>query len=163
MVRYIDDMRQIIQETSRVLTDGGQAVYVVGENTVHDTFIRNSLIVEDLANNAGLRCAARRSRELPANYRYNAPSIGACHSSQRADALRSGTHAGEDVVDPAPNPRQMHPRSAPDTWPDQHTRSINSSQTAQCHGTQRRAAEPSRILAARYWWWPVPDPARRMS
>ena len=73
LVRYIDDMRQVVCETARVLTDNGQAVYVVGENTVHGTFICNSLIVEELANNAGLRCTARRSRELPANRRYLPP------------------------------------------------------------------------------------------
>ena len=73
LTRYIDDMRRIVRETARVLASDGRAVYVVGENTVHGMFIRNSLIVEELANDAGLRCTDRHSRELPANFRYLPP------------------------------------------------------------------------------------------
>lgn len=73
LVRYIDDMWLAVGETARVLTEGGKAVYVVGENTVRGTFIPNSLIVEKLANRVGLRCIARRSRDLPANRRYLPP------------------------------------------------------------------------------------------
>ena len=81
LARYIHDMRQIMCETARVLKDGGQAVYVVGENTIGGTFIRNSLIVRELADDAGLRCTGSRSRELPANRRYLPPP------SARATAL----------------------------------------------------------------------------
>ena len=73
LVRYIDDMWRAVGETARVLTEGGKAVYVVGENTVRGTFIPNSLIVEEIANRVGLRCIARRSRDLPANRRYLPP------------------------------------------------------------------------------------------
>src|SRR5207247_986787 len=34
LARYIDDMRRAIGEVARVLTPGGKAVYVVGENTI---------------------------------------------------------------------------------------------------------------------------------
>ena len=71
--RYVDDMRQVISETARVLVGGGQAVYVVGENTIRDTFIRNSTILRDLADGVGLRHVSSRSRELPANRRYLPP------------------------------------------------------------------------------------------
>ncbi len=73
LTRYVDDMRQVVRETARVLTDGGQAVYVIGENTVRGTFIPNSRIIEELANDAGLRRVNYRSRELPANRRYLPP------------------------------------------------------------------------------------------
>ena len=73
LIRYIDDMRCAIRETSRVLVDGGQAVYVIGENTIHGTLIRNSLIVKELANDVGLRCTASHLRELPASRRYLPP------------------------------------------------------------------------------------------
>ena len=73
LVRYINDMRQVIEETSRVLVNEGKAVYVVGNNTVRGTFIRNSLIVEELAGMAGLECIDRHCRELPANRRYLPP------------------------------------------------------------------------------------------
>lgn len=73
LVRYVDDMQQAVRETARVLVGGGQAVYVIGENTVRGTFIPNSRIVEELANDTGLQCVNRRSRELPANRRYLPP------------------------------------------------------------------------------------------
>ena len=75
LVRYINDMRQVIEETSRVLVNEGKAVYVVGNNTVRGTFIRNSLIVEELAGMAGLECIDRHCRELPANRRYLPPPL----------------------------------------------------------------------------------------
>ena len=75
LTRYIHDMRRVIGEAARVLADGGQAVYVVGENTIRGTFIRNSLIVEAIADSAGLRRTARRSRKLPANRRYLPPPL----------------------------------------------------------------------------------------
>ena len=73
LARYIYDLQRVVGETSRVLGDNGTAVYVVGENTVRGTFIRNAMIVEAVASNAGLRCTARRSRELPENRRYLPP------------------------------------------------------------------------------------------
>ena len=81
LARYIDDMRQVIGETARVLVDGGQAVYVIGENTVRGTFIRNSLIIESLASGAGLHCISSHQRDLPANRRYLPPP------SARTEAL----------------------------------------------------------------------------
>ena len=81
LMRYIDDMRRVVGETARVLADDGQAVYVVGENTVRGTFIPNSLIVEAVGKTAGLRCTARRSRELPANRRYLPPPSAQSNSS----------------------------------------------------------------------------------
>ena len=73
LTRYVDDMRQVVSETARVLVNGGRAVYVIGENTVYGTFIRNSRIMEELANDVGLRHVGRHSRELPANRRYLPP------------------------------------------------------------------------------------------
>ncbi len=73
LTRYINDMQRSINEISRVLTNDGKAVYVVGENTIHGTFIPNADIMEATARIAGLRCIARRSRELPANRRYLPP------------------------------------------------------------------------------------------
>ncbi len=81
LVRYINDMQRAVRETSRVLIGDGKAVYVVGENTVRGTFIRNALIVEAVASAAGLICIARRSRELAANRRYLPPPS---HQSETA-------------------------------------------------------------------------------
>lgn len=66
-------MRGAIAEAARVLSPGGKAVYVVGENTVRGTFIPNAKIVSAVAELSGLRVDGRRSRELPANRRYLPP------------------------------------------------------------------------------------------
>jgi hypothetical protein len=73
LARYIDDMRDSVKEAGRVLIDGGKAVYVVGENTVRGTYIRNSTMVCALAELAGLQLESRRTRKLPANRRYMPP------------------------------------------------------------------------------------------
>ena len=73
LARYVYDMRQVVSETARVLEDGGRAVYVIGENMMRGTFICNSRIVEEMANDVGLRRVDRHSRELPANRRYLPP------------------------------------------------------------------------------------------
>jgi DNA modification methylase len=73
LARYIDDMRCALGEVARVLAPRGRAVYVVGENTIRGTYIRNSLIVSAVAELSGLRLVDRRSRTLPANRRYLPP------------------------------------------------------------------------------------------
>ena len=77
LARYIGDMRLAIYEVARVLAPGGRAVYVVGENTIRGTYVRNSLIVSGLAELSGLTLQDRRIRTLPANRRYlPPPSVG---------------------------------------------------------------------------------------
>src|SRR5439155_6587722 len=71
--RYIDDMRHAVREVARVLSPGGKAAYVVGENTIQGTYIRNSKIISALAQLSGLKLYARRARTLPANRRYLPP------------------------------------------------------------------------------------------
>lgn len=71
--RYVDDMRVALREVGRVLKVGGKAIYVVGENTVRGTYIRNSSLVCEVANLAGLELESRRTRALPANRRYMPP------------------------------------------------------------------------------------------
>lgn len=71
--RYINDMRCGLREVARVLTPGGKAVYVIGENTIRGTYIRNSAIVTTLAELTGLKFRKRRTRNIPANRRYLPP------------------------------------------------------------------------------------------
>jgi DNA modification methylase len=71
--KYIDDMRGSIFEVARVLSAGGKAVFVVGENTVRGTYIRTAVIVTELAKLAGLLPIRRRVRGIPANRRYMPP------------------------------------------------------------------------------------------
>lgn len=73
LARYIDDMRRSLSEVARVLVPGGRAFYVVGENTIRGTYIRNSKIIEAVAGNAGLKLTDSRTRALPGNRRYLPP------------------------------------------------------------------------------------------
>jgi len=73
LVRYVEDMWRALREVARVLVPGGKAVYVVGENTVRGTYIRNSVIVEEVAQLCGLELEERCVRRLPANRRYLPP------------------------------------------------------------------------------------------
>ncbi len=88
LARYIDDMRRSVCEVSRILTDEGLAVYVVGENTVRGTFIRNATILEAVARAAGLRCTKRHSRDLPANRRYLPPPSKQSNTATLSNRLR---------------------------------------------------------------------------
>ena len=92
LARYIHDMQRAVGETSRVLAGDGRAVYVVGENTVRGTFIRNAMIVEAVASAVGLRCTARRYRELPANRRYLPPP------SKQSEAATLGNRLRREVI-----------------------------------------------------------------
>lgn len=76
LARYIADMRQALLEVERVLSPNGKAVYVIGENTIRGTYIRNSTIVSGAASLAGLRLHRRQERDLPANRRYLPPPSG---------------------------------------------------------------------------------------
>jgi hypothetical protein len=67
------DMRIAVSEAARVLSSGGRAIYVVGENTVSGTFIPNAKIVSAVAELSGLKTDSRRARELPSNRRYLPP------------------------------------------------------------------------------------------
>ena len=82
LTRYVHDMRRAVRETARVLAGGGTAAYVVGENTVRGAFIRNSGIIEALAEGAGLEVVSRRQRSLPPCSRYLPPP-----SARAGDAL----------------------------------------------------------------------------
>jgi len=73
LARYVLDMGDALSEVSRVLRTGGRAVYVVGDSTVRGTVVRNSAIVEAVAERHGLVLHERRSRALPANRRYLPP------------------------------------------------------------------------------------------
>ncbi len=58
-------MRIAISEVGRVLDKGGKAIYVVGEHSMRGTYIRNSIVVFQLADLAGLTLEKRSTRNLP--------------------------------------------------------------------------------------------------
>ena len=92
LARYAHDMRLVVGETARVLSDGGTAAYVVGENTVRGVFIRNSRMIEEMAAGAGLRVSSKISRDLPPCSRYLPPP------SARAGAGLGGRMKREVVL-----------------------------------------------------------------
>jgi hypothetical protein len=61
LARYVWDMGRALGEVSRILCKGGRAVYVVGDSTTKGTFIRNSAIVEYVADAKGLSFVSRHS------------------------------------------------------------------------------------------------------
>lgn len=86
--RYVADMQRSVAEVARVLVKGGRAVYVVGENTVRGTFIRNADVIETIALSCGLRLDERKSRALPANRRYLPPPSHKGDSAAMASRMR---------------------------------------------------------------------------
>ena len=73
LIQYINDMRKAFIEVSRVLKPGGRAIYVVGDNTIRGTHIKNSTIFFELAKLSGLKLCGRKYRALPTNRRYLPP------------------------------------------------------------------------------------------
>lgn len=88
MTRYIADMRRAMREVARVLVPGGKAVYVMGENTIRGTYIRNSRIISDIARLCGLKLKERRVRNLPANRRYLPPPSARNNSAPMDTRMR---------------------------------------------------------------------------
>jgi len=71
--RYADDMCAFTAQIASTLRKRGEAVLVVGDCTIQGVYVRNSLIVEQAADLAGLQVIERRSRRLPASSRYLPP------------------------------------------------------------------------------------------
>jgi DNA modification methylase len=88
LTRYIHDMRSAMQEVARVLVPGGKAVYVVGENTIRGTYVRNSRIIAEIAQLCGLRLKERFVRGLPANRRYLPPPSAGRRSAPMDTRMR---------------------------------------------------------------------------
>ena len=88
LTRYVGDMRRAMREVARVLTPGGKAVYVIGENTVRGTYIRTSRVISAIAKLCGLRVEYRRVRALPANRRYLPPPSPGLNSDSMDARMR---------------------------------------------------------------------------
>ncbi len=73
LVRFLEDLHQVLREVKRVLKPKGKAVFVVGNCTVRGVFVANSAGIKVLASAIGLRITSEKTRELPANRRYLPP------------------------------------------------------------------------------------------
>jgi SAM-dependent methyltransferase len=77
VIRYIRDLRKIIQEIARILRVGGKAILVIGESTFRGVYLKNSTAIAQLGVEAGLTLVGRRKRSLPASRRYLPPPSAA--------------------------------------------------------------------------------------
>lgn len=73
MARYVCDMHAVMRETARILKRNGQAVFVVGDSTIHGSIVHNSVAIRMLAEASGLRVVATSRRRIPARRRYLPP------------------------------------------------------------------------------------------
>lgn len=71
--RYIEDIHRSMSEVARTLSLKGKAVYIVGENTIKNTYIPNSVIVKAAARLSGLKLQQQSIRTLPSSRRYLPP------------------------------------------------------------------------------------------
>jgi tRNA G10 N-methylase Trm11 len=90
--RYVQDIRQVMAETKRVLRTGGRAVFVIGNCSLRDVFVKNSKCIEALANELGMLITKRRTRLLRQRRRYLPPP-----QSRRA-GKRLGKRLREEVL-----------------------------------------------------------------
>lgn len=88
LARYALDMSEVVSEISRVLVPCGRSVFVIGDCTMRGVFIRNSKIIEVLAEHHGLSVANKKSRALPANRRYLPPPSSRDSGEQLDSRLR---------------------------------------------------------------------------
>lgn len=73
LMRYVRDLRTLLKECYRVLTNDGRGVFVVGDCNLRKTFVANSIAIEILSCEVGFRLAELRRRPLPENRRYLPP------------------------------------------------------------------------------------------
>jgi DNA modification methylase len=71
--RYVQDIRQVMAETKRVLRVGGRAIFVIGNCNLRNEFVRNSKCIEALAQEVGMVVKRTRTRALRQRHRYLPP------------------------------------------------------------------------------------------
>jgi len=73
IMRYLNDMGHVISECERVLRDDGQAVFVIGNSSIREVYVRNSEALIDLAQRSGFELSSKTIRPLPESRRYLPP------------------------------------------------------------------------------------------
>ncbi|MDP2984142.1 MAG: hypothetical protein Q8O92_12535 [Candidatus Latescibacter sp.] len=73
LIRYLQDMNNVIRECARVLKRKGHAIFVVGDSSVQGVFIKNSDGLTKLASNNGFSLDSRIVRPIAENRRYLPP------------------------------------------------------------------------------------------
>jgi hypothetical protein len=70
VTRYAEDIYRMMSEVSRVMTNKGQAILVVGNSCLKGEFIKNSAGVARAGAMVGLRLVQEVERDLPNQSRY---------------------------------------------------------------------------------------------
>lgn len=68
--RYFRDLCDVTSEAFRVLKEGGQATYVIGNSRVKGHEISNSELLKIAARRSGFKVAGQTVRDIPENRRY---------------------------------------------------------------------------------------------
>jgi DNA modification methylase len=71
--RYVLDLQALLTEVHRVLKPGGSALFVVGNSSIQNVYVKNSGIVATILNRLGFRHDCHYSRKLPSDRRYLPP------------------------------------------------------------------------------------------
>jgi SAM-dependent methyltransferase len=106
--RYAYDLDAVLTEIVRVLVPQGRAIFVVGDSTLHGTFIKNSEIIRRLASMHDLKLTKRFSRELLPSRRYLPPPGGRKTVASLRDRMRQEVIM-HFVSEKAPGGRRSHP------------------------------------------------------
>ena len=85
IVRYLDDIGNVLSECRRVLKDNGQAIFVIGDSAIRGVHVKNSEALTNLAQRRGFRLASRVHRPLPESRRYLPPP----NSKTAGDRMRN--------------------------------------------------------------------------
>ncbi|MEQ8266830.1 MAG: hypothetical protein RH982_06520 [Parvibaculum sp.] len=70
LARYYVDLIDQLSETYRVLKPKKTALYVIGNSTVREHYVRNNEILKHCARQAGFRVRSEKHREIPDERRY---------------------------------------------------------------------------------------------
>jgi len=73
--RYALDIYAMIGESYRVLKNGGNATFVIGNSCLKNIFIKNTEILKNAAQMHGFRLVTENERQIPPNKRYLPPPI----------------------------------------------------------------------------------------
>jgi DNA modification methylase len=73
IIRYAIDINDFVREAARVIRQGGQVVYVVGNSRIKGTMVKNTEIIKSAAKRYGLELVSVSERDIPASSRYLPP------------------------------------------------------------------------------------------
>ena len=74
--RYALDMHHVVSESTRVLKQGCNATFVVGNSCIKGIYIENTKIIESAGELLGLTLINQKEREIPQSKRYLPPPKG---------------------------------------------------------------------------------------